>query len=170
MNMLGAILKQLLEGDRVPEPVRQAFREGKRGFGGRALRLSDLVKILKMTIASLSEVFICIDGLDECLPNNRRELLESLQEVVQASSATRVFLTGRPHIRDEIKTYFSKATVIPVIPTIGDIEMYLRMKLVRDSIPGAMDDDLKAEIMGVIPRKISQMCVETVLTKPGLVG
>jgi len=67
-NMLGAILKQLLERDGIPEPLRLSFRAEKRGFGGRALQLSDLVKILKTTIASLPEVFICIDGLDECLP------------------------------------------------------------------------------------------------------
>ena len=75
-NMLGVILKQLLEKGGIPEPVRQAFREEKRGLGGRAVQLFDLVKMLKMTITSLSEVFICIDGLNECLQKNRQELLE----------------------------------------------------------------------------------------------
>ena len=70
MNILGAILNQLLERDGIPEPVRQAFREGKRGFGGRAVQLSEVVKILMATISLLREVFICIDGLDECLPKN----------------------------------------------------------------------------------------------------
>ena len=67
-NMLGAILKQLFERDGIPERLRQIFRAEKRGLGGRAVRLLDLVGILKATIASLLEVFICIDGLDECLP------------------------------------------------------------------------------------------------------
>ena len=155
-NMLGAILKQLLERDGIPEPVRQAFREGKRGFGGRAARLSDLVRILHTTIASLPEVFICIDGLDECLPKNRHELLESLQEIVNASSTTRVFLSGRPHIRDEIGRYFTKAIMIAITPTVGDIERYLEMILDRDTTPGAMDDDLRAEIMRVVLRKFSK--------------
>ena len=77
-SILGAILKQLLERDGIPEPLRQVFHKEKRGFGGRAVQLSDLVKILKTTIALLPEVFICIDALDECLPKNRRELLGSL--------------------------------------------------------------------------------------------
>jgi len=156
-NMLGAILKQLLERNGIPEHVRQAFREEKKGFGGRAAQLLNLMKILKTTIASLSEVFICIDGLDECVPDNRRELLESLRDVVQASPTTRVFLSGRPHIRDEIKRYFAKAVMIRVIPTIRDIERYLKMRLDRDNIPSAMDDKLRAEIMRVIPRNFSQM-------------
>jgi len=158
-NMLGAILKQLLERDGIPDHVRQAFRKEKGGFGGRAVRLSDLVEILKATIALLPEVFICIDGLDECVPDNRRELLESLQDIVQASPTTRVFLSGRPHIQDEVKKTITEAITIAVIPTIKDIEIYLKMRLDRDTTPNAMDDDLRAEIMRIIPGTISQMSV-----------
>ena len=156
-NMLGAILKQLLERDGIPEHLRQVFHAEKRGFGGRALQLQDLVGILGTTIASLPEVFICIDGLDECLPKNRRELLESLRDIVRASPTTRVFLSGRPHIRDEVKTYFSEAIMIAIVPTIEDIERYLKMRLNQDPTPRAMDYVLRAEILTVIPRKISQM-------------
>jgi len=156
-NMLGTILKQLLERDGIPEHVRQVFRAEKRGFGGRALQPLDLVGMFRTTIASLPEVFICIDGLDECLPKNRRELLESLREIVSASSNMRVFLSGRPHIRDEVKKYFAEAITIAVIPTIRDIERYLEMRLDQDPAPSAMDDDLRAEILRVIPGYISQM-------------
>jgi len=156
-NMLGAILKQLLERDGIPEYLRQVFRAEKRGFGGRALQLSNLVGILGKTIASLPEVFICIDGLDECLPKNRRELLESLRDIVSASPTTRVFLSGRPHIRDEVEKHFTEAVVITIIPTIEDIEKYLEMRLDQDPTPSAMDDDLRAEILTVIPEEISQM-------------
>ena len=155
--MLGAILKQLLERDGIPDSLREVFRIGKRGFGGRAVQLPDLVEIFKATVASLPDVFICIDGLDECLQKNRRELLESLLDIMRASPTMRVFLSGRPHIRDEVERHFAKAIMIAVTPTIKDIERYLEMRLDRDPTPGAMDDNLRAEIMGVIPRKISQM-------------
>ena len=169
-NMLGAILNQLLERDGIPEHVRLAFRKEKGGFGGRAVRLSDLVEILKRTIASLPEVFICIDGLDECLPNNRRVLLESLQVIVQSSPTARVFVSGRPHIRDEIRRCFTGAIMIPIIPTTDDIERYLKMRLDRDTTPNEMDDSLRAEIMRVIPKEVSKMCVKTTtLADPGLV-
>ena len=168
-NMLGAILRQLLERDGIPESLREIFRAGKRGFGGRAIQLSDLVKILKTTIASLPGVFICIDGLDECLQKNRRELLESVRDIMRSSPTTRVFLSGRPHIRDEIERYFAEAIMIVVTPTIKDIERYLEMRLDRDPTPNAMDRNLRSEIMRVIPRKISQMWVEaTTLTSLGL--
>ena len=47
--------------------------------------------------------------------------------------------------------------MIPIIPTIDDIERYLEMRLGRDTTPSVMDDNLRAEIMRVIPKKISQM-------------
>jgi len=166
--MLGSILKQLLQRDGIPEPLRQVFRKEKIGFGGRALQLVDLVRILGTTITSLPEVFICIDGLDECLPKHRRELLESLRDIVRASPTTRVFLSGRPHICDEVKKYFTDATMIAIVPTVWDIERYLEMRLDQDPTPSAMDDDLKAEILSVIPRKISQMWAK--ITTAGLVG
>ena len=156
-NILGAILKQLLEGDGIPEPLREVFRAEKRGFGGRVVQLLDLVEMLKTTIASLSEVFICIDGLDECLPKNRRELLESLQDIARVSPTTRMFFSGRPHIRDEVARYFIQVITVAVIPTVEDIERFLEMRLDKDPTPSAMDDNLRAEIMRVIPRKISQM-------------
>ena len=156
-NMLGAILNQLLERDGIPELVRQAFRKGKRGFGGRAVQLSDMVKLLKATVASVPEVFICIDGLDECLPKHRQGLLESLRDIVQASPATRVFISGRPHVRDEIKRYFTAAIMTRLAPTIGDIERFLKKRLDQDIMSRAMDDNLRAEIMNVIPRKIFPM-------------
>ena len=47
--------------------------------------------------------------------------------------------------------------MIQVIPTVQDIERYLKKRLKRDKTSSAMDDNLRAEIMRVIPRKISQI-------------
>ena len=156
-NMLGAILKQLISRGGIPEYLREAFQKDKKEFGGRGLRLSDMVDILKKEIALLPRVFICIDALDESTPKHRRELLESLREITQAPSNTRVFLTGRPHIDDEIVKYFSEALRIPLTPAHRDIESYLEMRLDRDTDPNAMDDELRADIMRIIPEKISEM-------------
>ena len=116
-----------------------------------------MVEILKKAITSVPRVFICIDALDECTANHRRELLESLREIIQMSPNIRVFLTGRPHIGDEIVKFFSNALRIPLSPTPSDIKSYLEMRLDRDSDPNAMDDELRADIMRIIPEKISEV-------------
>ena len=156
-SMLGAILKQLVSRGGIPEHIREAFRRAKREFGGRGLRLPDMVDVLRKTITSLERIFVCIDALDELIPKYRRELLRSLHEIVQVSPNMRVLLTGRPHIDDEVAEYFSKAVRIPVSPTQGDIRSYLKMRLDVDTTPKAMDDELRADIMRVIPEKISEM-------------
>ena len=155
--MLGAILKQLASRGDIPEHIREAFRKAKREFGGRGLRLPDLVEIMKKSVTALARVFICIDALDESTPKHRRELLESLREIVWGSRNTRIFLTGRPHIDHEIVKFFSEAVRIPISPTHGDIQSYLEMRLDGDTDPNAMDDELRADIMRIIPEKISEM-------------
>ena len=156
-NMLGAILKQLVSRGGITEHIREAFRKAKKEFGGRCLRLPDLVEIMKKAVTSLPQVFICIDALDECTPKHRRELLKSLREIVRVSANTRLFLTGRPHVRDEITKWFGKVVRILVSPTQDDIRSYLEMRLDSDTDPDVMDDELRADIMRVIPEKISEM-------------
>jgi len=154
--MLGAILKQLANRGGIPEHMRGAFKMARKEFGGRGLRVPDMVEILKKTIASLSRVFICIDALDECAAKHRWELLESLRGIVRMSPNIRVFLTGRPHIDEEIVKLFRGALRIPLSPTHADIKSYLEMRLDGDTDPKAMDDELRDDIMKIVPEKISE--------------
>ena len=154
--MLGAILKQLVNRGGIPQHIREAFQKAKKEFGGRGLLLPDIVDILKRTVRPLPRLFVCIDALDESTEKDRRELLLSLREIVRVSSNTRIFLTGRPHIRDEIVRYFCETVQITLSPTHGDIQSYLEMRLEGDPDPNVMDDELRADIMRIIPEKISK--------------
>ena len=156
-NMLGATLKQLASRREIPKDIQDAFQKAREEFGGQGLQLRELVDIIKKVIKSLSRVFICIDALDKSTPQHRRELLQSLQEIVRVSKNTRIFITGRPHIEDEIVKAFSKVARIRLSPTQGDIKSYLEIMLSRDANPYAMDDKLRADIMRVIPEKTSEM-------------
>jgi len=158
-NMIGAILKQLVGRGDIPKKVREAFQKAKKEFGGRGLLLAGMMGMLRIALASLSQVFICIDALDECLPKHLPQLLESLRDIVRESPRTRIFLTGRPHVGGTIQRYFTKAVVVPVSPNTDDIRNYIEMKLDRDDEPEAMDDDLRADIVKVILDKMSDMCV-----------
>jgi len=145
-NMIGAILKQLVGRGDIPEDVREAFHEGKKEIGGRGPRLVGLMRMLKVVVASLSRVFICIDALDECIQKNLPDLLGSLRDIVRESPRTRIFLTGRPHAKEAIQRYFAKAVVIPISPNPDDIRNYLEMRLDRDDEPEAMSDGLRADL------------------------
>ena len=158
-NTMGAILKQLVGKGGIPSYLREAFEEAKTEFGGRGLRLTDQMGMLRTVIASLPQVFICVDALDECLPKCLPELLASLRDIIRDSPSTRIFLTGRPHVGEDIQRYFAKAVVIPISPNTDDIRGYVGMRLDRDPEPEAMTDDLRADIVRIILEKISDMCV-----------
>jgi len=152
INIIGAILKQLA-GREIPEDIRKAFQERRRPL------LEDLIRMLKSAVAVLPRVFICIDALDECLPKDLPKLLESLRDVVRESPTTRIFLTGRPHVKEAIHRYFTEAVAIPISSNQGDIKDYVVMRLDRDDMPEAMDDSLRAEIMGIILEKMCNVYV-----------
>ena len=156
-NIMGAILKQLVGKGGIPNFLRKAFQKAKTEFGGRGPRLPDLMKMLRIAIASLPRVFICIDALDECLQKYVPELLESLGNIVRERPKTRIFLTGRPHVREDIQRYFPRAVVIPISPNTDDIQNYVEMRLKRDAEPEAMSKDLRADIVRVILEEISDM-------------
>jgi len=128
INLLGAILKQLITRGGISEHMREAFQKAKKLFSGCSPPLIDVVENLKRTITSSKQVFICLDALDESPLKHRRKLLESLSEIVRMSPNTRLFLTGRPHIYEEIVRCFSEVVQIPVSPTQADIKGYLLRK------------------------------------------
>ena len=158
-NIIGAILKQLLFRGEVLEHVQKEFQKAKKEVGGRSLRLPDMVQMLKQAVATLPQVFICIDALDECLPQHILGLLVSLEDTLQESPGTRIFFTGRPQVHAEIEKRFTGSVIVPISPKVHDIERYLEKKLEMDTESDAMSDTLRADILRVIPQRISGMCV-----------
>ena len=158
-NILGAMLKQLIGSGIILDDIRKAFEDAKRHFGGVHPEVPEVLKMLMVAIGQRWRVVICIDGLDESLAANRTGLLRTLRAIVGELPNVRLFLTGRPFIRPEVERYFPGVDTIIVSPTREDTEEFLRMKLDGDSEPDAMDDGLRADIMKIIPNKISEMYV-----------
>ena len=117
--------------------------------------------MLRIATAWPRRVFICIDALDECPPMHIRDLLMALRDIVLKSPKTKIFLTGRPHVREDIQRYFAKVVVIPICPNRDDIRNYLDMRLGRDVDPEVMNDELRANIVRTVLEKMSDTCVRT---------
>jgi len=103
--------------------------------------------MLKTVIASLPQVFICLDALDQCLPKHVPEVLESLRDILRESPGTRIFLTGRAHVTEDVQRYFPMAVVIPISPNPNDFRNYVEVRLDRDAEPEAMSDDLRVRVI-----------------------
>ena len=163
-SVLAALLQQIVMGmEPIPEEIKEAFKRASRQIGGRALGLQEIHAMLVKSVSSLRRGFICIDALDEFPTKHRPELWKSLQRIVWECPNTRLFITGRPHIREEVKKYFpGHPDLTPIKPTKEDIREYIVTRLARDPELDAMDAELKADILRIIPDKISGAYVTSV--------
>ena len=159
-NMLGSLVKQMVRGmERIPDEISTTFQEQEKAIGGCGPQLADLVKMLQ-TITSTRPTFVCIDALDECVGAQRVKVLNSLKQILESSPATRIFVTGRPHIWAGMEKRLAGRVVrVLVCPTKGDITGYLRVRLDEDETPDAMNASLEEELMEKVPENISEMYV-----------
>ena len=160
VTMMGALLKQVVGGlEEIPVEILRAYQEQKKAIGGREPRLSDIVKMLQIT-SSKERMFICIDALDECVPEHRVRLLDSLNKILDKSPGTRIFVTGRPHIQPEIgRRLAGRVTSLSISTKRDDIIRYLYSRLEEDTTADAMNGSLQAEILRKIPEDVSEMYV-----------
>ena len=157
--MLGALLKQVVKGlDETPQEISRAYQNRNSVIGEGGAPLADIVAMLQTT-SSEKPTFICIDALDECA--YRVKLLNSLNQILEKSPGTRIFVTGRPYIRPEIgKSLAGRVANVAICPKRYDIIRYLNSRLAEDTKLDAMDPRLKADIQRQIPEDVSDTYVE----------
>lgn len=160
VNLIGSLLRQIAIGALgIPGEVKSAFEESRQG-GGPGLRLPDMLKLFTKTARSIERVYICVDAVDELLPQDRSEFLRALRQVIQEASNTRLFLTGRPYVHGELDEYLTEeAYIINIVAERGDITRYVTQKMDDDNIryPGLMTEDMRNDIMKTILEKASEM-------------
>ena len=159
VNIIGSLLRQFALGAAgIPEGINSAFEESRQR-GGKRLQLPDIVELFVKTISSIERAYICIDAADELLPQDRSEFLNALGRIIREVPNTRLFLTGRPHIRGEIeKGLMEGAYSINIVVDQGDIARHLSRKMDDENAQDAdaMTEDLKSDILGGTSEKSSE--------------
>jgi len=158
VNMIGGLLRQVTLGaNTIPGEIKNSFEEARKR-GGQGLRLPDTLKLFVQVISSIERVYICVDAVDELLAHDRSEFLRALRQIIQDAPNTRLFLTGRPYIRGELKKHLTKgAYVIHIVADQRDITRYISQKMDEDDDrdPELMTENLKNEITKTILEKAS---------------
>jgi len=156
--VLGSVLEQVVTGlEKVPERIVRTFRDQGNSTGGQRLPLSKIVEFLQ-DISSSRCTFICIDALDECPSGYRVELLDLLNQILQESPGSRLFMTGRQYILGEVEKHLGgRVATRSITSTKNDIITFLRAKLGEDTMPDAMNRSLEEEIIRDIPERVSEM-------------
>ena len=114
--------------------------------------------MMRLILQQFDTSFICIDALDELTSKTRRELLIFLKNNIKPS--TKIFLTGRPHIRNDVISYLGDPkSEVDITANPDDIRQYLQHRIEQDMMQEAMSVELKAEILDIIVEMSRGMCV-----------
>ena len=171
INILGTLLKQLVSRfNPIPDAIVQEFQNQEKVIGGRGPRIPGILNMFQ-AITTTVRTFVCIDALDECVPEHRVVVLDSLGQILRESPNTRIFMTGRPHIRSEIERRVGGgANFISIEPKEDDVVRYLRERLRNDTTPEVMNRALEEDILKSIPEASSETYVQEGTMKKQLKG
>jgi len=169
VNMIGGLLRQVdWRAAGVQREIRTAFHESNRG-GWRGLRMPEMLKLFVKVTGFIGQVYICVDAVDELLPQNRLEFLRALRQVIHYTPNTRLFLTARSCIRAELGEHLVEDPyTIRIMADQGDIVRYLNRMLDDDRDMDLMTEDLRNNIIETILGMASGMYVGETLFKFGL--
>ena len=160
VNIIGCLLRQFVWGAaEIPEGVHSLFEDSESRKGCRkGLQLPDMVKLFIKTIIPIERAYICIDAVDELPPQDRSEFLDALRQIIREVPNTRLFLTGRPHLREETEKHLMEgAYCINVVVDQGDIAKHMSRKLDISRDTGVVTEDLKNDTTAGMSEKASEM-------------
>lgn len=95
VSILGTIIMQLLRTIQIPAKVQEdIFRIYDNGL--RTPMVEELIGVHNSVIKNFSEIYIVIDGLDECDKDTRHDILSYIKEIAISNiSLVRVFVSCR---------------------------------------------------------------------------
>ncbi|KAG0132801.1 hypothetical protein HOY82DRAFT_605807 [Tuber indicum] len=171
-SILGSVLSQIPERQQpLLGQVLGALFYAQESSGDYRLQLREIFEKLFYSIYGWNRFFICIDAIDEFPTEKRAQLWESLQRIVRECRNVRLFLTGRPQIREEARKYFpGNANMVSVKPNTDDITSYIEHRLGEDLAPGGVSVELRADILRIVPQKLSGMFLLVALKIDAILG
>jgi hypothetical protein len=151
-QLLEALLKQLAFHRLTSTSMELLQKERKER--GRRPSLKMLMSILEAEIQTYLRVFIVVDALDECFPEQvREELLENLHSIM-ANSTAKLMVTSRdiPSIGSAIRADIE----LEIIAMESDIKSHVQARLMKNAM-------LKRLVTR--PPSLEEKVVETVVEK-----
>lgn len=141
-SLIGELAKQLLlQVPSVPDEVWPLFQKHTAVSTNKA---EEIIHLLQQHC--FDRIYVCIDALDECQPNFRRDLLNFLTTLTKTTS--RIFCTSRSNVVTEAKDVVGSLGLetIEISAHEADIRLYLEEHISRDRHKGAMDEQLQEAI------------------------
>jgi hypothetical protein len=151
--------------------VKDRYKKRDRSGRHENIKLDECLELLKLVVASFSEVFVVIDALDECprtedsrerenfKGTTRDRFLSAVQTLVPK---IHLLVTSRP--MPELESVFEGVTQMAVSANEDDVKTYLDAQIKRERESGRLKDllevhGLKEEIVKTVSEKAQGMQV-----------
>jgi hypothetical protein len=171
-EIMCAVLKQLStsrSGPPIKELIVQEFTKRKEEAeqdGSEPLKLTAQESTsLIIALTDTNPVVIIIDALDECRPDRRYELFQSLEDLVEKSARTvKIFLSSRDDM-DIIHSWSSSPNISITANENGeDIERFIHSEVEssinsRRLLYGQVSNELKSDIIKYVIDKAQGMLI-----------
>ena len=163
VSILGTILKQLLLPkssllDTLRSELSSAFQSGS-GTPDRV----ELAILLNQVLKAYSEIYVIIDGVDECEKNVQNDILYAIEDMIELNQCTvKVWISSREDT--DIMNGLRKYPSIHIAETkvTGDIENYVQTAVKSKLQSGELfirDQTLEEEIISTLTTKSQGMYV-----------
>lgn len=162
LSVLRSLVQQLyrLSTAQVVTSIAEGYQQrGGTGFTSDSLSLEVCEALLRDILSAPRNITILIDGLDECDPQCRRDLLEIFDDLlIDSSSMIRLFITSCD--REDLAGFDGRINELSIglDENEADIQALVRSRLEEDKrFSNEMSEDLAAEIAGVLSDKSQGM-------------
>ncbi|KAK6364055.1 hypothetical protein LTS17_012539 [Exophiala oligosperma] len=150
-NIVGSIAKQMLE-DWLHKASADELRALHRSVSSD-VNSADMTDIVSHRLLSSTSYYILLDGIDECEPNEAREVVAFLSKLSQKHRAIKVVLTSRPDIDRVLRQGLSIQYKMSVF-------LWVRL-FINDLCAQKSDNDILAALQGP-PPSISLLIDKTI--------
>ena len=163
VSILGTILKQLLLPkssllDTLHSELSSAFQSGSR-----TPDRVELAILLHSVLKAYSEIYVIIDGVDECEKNVQQDILYAIEDMIELNQCTvKVWISSREDT--DIMNGLRKYPSIHIVETkvTGDIANYVQVAVKSKLQSGELfirDQTLEKEIISTLTTKSQGMYV-----------
>ncbi len=133
-TIIGTLIRQCLSADTLPQTVEAKMLDL---FKSGSPDAEELEELFLDVVGASKTVKIVIDGLDECSRPARMVVLKFLSHLVSSQSMTKVFLSSRDSMIEDIAILFDTCVQLSMgcEEALGDISLYVN---------GVIEDKIEA--------------------------
>lgn len=168
-DFIAALLQQIIQRLAiVPDDVRNLYKTHTSTWTRPSVR--EFSNLLQSNLHKLSKTFVILDGLDECLENNRESLIAEIQKL---PPSVHLLVTSR-QIAD-IERLFENAARLEILARDEDVRRYLEGRIAGERRLNRLitsDPTLRDPVINTIVEKAEGMFVKplTVMRRALLTG